>query len=92
MTSQRAGSIYPNEEASLGVHSSDNLHRYFVSAVAEAVLIPTPFYGAITEDLQLYSDVALYHVPLDCEVGTVVASSVPSTEPSPSSGVSFGED
>lgn len=33
----------------------------------DAVLIPTPFYGVITEDLQLYSDVKLFHVPLDCE-------------------------
>lgn len=36
--------------------------------VADAVLISTPFYGVITEDLQLYSDVKLFHVPLDCEV------------------------
>uniref|UniRef100_A0A3Q3XC79 Aminotransferase class I/classII large domain-containing protein n=1 Tax=Mola mola TaxID=94237 RepID=A0A3Q3XC79_MOLML len=35
----------------------------------DAILIPTPFYGAITEDLQLYSDVRLFHVPLDCEAG-----------------------
>ncbi|XP_071359198.1 1-aminocyclopropane-1-carboxylate synthase-like protein 1 isoform X2 [Trachinotus anak] len=33
----------------------------------DAVLIPTPFYGVITEDLHLYSDVKLFHVPLDCE-------------------------
>ncbi|KAK9516887.1 hypothetical protein VZT92_024795 [Zoarces viviparus] len=33
----------------------------------DAILIPTPFYGAITEDLRLYSDVKLFHVPLDCE-------------------------
>lgn len=33
----------------------------------DAILIPTPFYGVITEDLQLYSDVKLFHVPLDCE-------------------------
>ncbi|XP_061773545.1 1-aminocyclopropane-1-carboxylate synthase-like protein 1 [Nerophis ophidion] len=33
----------------------------------EAILIPSPFYGVITEDLQLYSDVQLFHVPLDCE-------------------------
>uniref|UniRef100_A0A665UUP4 Aminotransferase class I/classII large domain-containing protein n=1 Tax=Echeneis naucrates TaxID=173247 RepID=A0A665UUP4_ECHNA len=33
----------------------------------DAILIPTPFYGAITEDLHLYSDVKLFHVPLDCE-------------------------
>lgn len=38
----------------------------------DAVLIPTPFYGVITEDLSLYSDVRLFHVPLDCEVGTLV--------------------
>ncbi|XP_040893897.1 1-aminocyclopropane-1-carboxylate synthase-like protein 1 [Toxotes jaculatrix] len=34
----------------------------------DAILIPTPFYGVITEDLHLYSDVKLFHVPLDCEV------------------------
>uniref|UniRef100_A0A3P9HQ18 Uncharacterized protein n=1 Tax=Oryzias latipes TaxID=8090 RepID=A0A3P9HQ18_ORYLA len=33
----------------------------------DAVLIPTPFYGVITEDLHLYSNVKLFHVPLDCE-------------------------
>lgn len=37
--------------------------------VVDAILIPTPFYGIITEDLHLYSDVRLFHVPLDCEVG-----------------------
>uniref|UniRef100_A0A8D3DAA6 Aminotransferase class I/classII large domain-containing protein n=1 Tax=Scophthalmus maximus TaxID=52904 RepID=A0A8D3DAA6_SCOMX len=36
--------------------------------VAESILIPTPFYGAITEDINLYSDVKLFHVPLNCEV------------------------
>ncbi|XP_077372067.1 1-aminocyclopropane-1-carboxylate synthase-like protein 1 isoform X2 [Festucalex cinctus] len=33
----------------------------------DAILIPSPFYGAITEGVQLYSDVKLFHVPLDCE-------------------------
>ncbi|XP_059916582.1 1-aminocyclopropane-1-carboxylate synthase-like protein 1 [Gadus macrocephalus] len=33
----------------------------------EAILIPTPFYGVITEDVGLYSGVKLFHVPLDCE-------------------------
>ncbi|XP_062317926.1 1-aminocyclopropane-1-carboxylate synthase-like protein 1 [Osmerus eperlanus] len=33
----------------------------------DAMLIPTPFYGVITEDLHLYSGVRLFHVPLDCE-------------------------
>nr|XP_040019190.1 1-aminocyclopropane-1-carboxylate synthase-like protein 1 isoform X1 [Gasterosteus aculeatus aculeatus] len=33
----------------------------------DAILIPTPFYGVITEDLHLYSDVNLFHVPLNCE-------------------------
>ena len=42
---------------------------FMVFHVADAVLIPTPFYGVITEDLHLYSDVKLFHVPLDCEVG-----------------------
>lgn len=37
--------------------------------VVDAILIPTPFYGVITEDLHLYSDVKLFHVPLYCEVG-----------------------
>uniref|UniRef100_A0A4W4GQ00 Aminotransferase class I/classII large domain-containing protein n=1 Tax=Electrophorus electricus TaxID=8005 RepID=A0A4W4GQ00_ELEEL len=32
---------------------------------ADAILIPTPFYGVITEDVSLYSGVKLYHVPLD---------------------------
>ncbi|XP_026884466.2 1-aminocyclopropane-1-carboxylate synthase-like protein 1 [Electrophorus electricus] len=31
----------------------------------DAILIPTPFYGVITEDVSLYSGVKLYHVPLD---------------------------
>uniref|UniRef100_A0A3Q1CLF0 Aminotransferase class I/classII domain-containing protein n=1 Tax=Amphiprion ocellaris TaxID=80972 RepID=A0A3Q1CLF0_AMPOC len=38
--------------------------------VVDAILMPTPFYGVITEDLHLYSDVKLFHVPLDCEVGS----------------------
>lgn len=33
----------------------------------DAILITTPFYGAITEDLDFYADVKLFHVPLDCE-------------------------
>ncbi|XP_056909084.1 1-aminocyclopropane-1-carboxylate synthase-like protein 1 [Takifugu flavidus] len=33
----------------------------------DAILISTPFYGAITEHLGLYSDVKLYHIHLDCE-------------------------
>ncbi|XP_028307464.1 1-aminocyclopropane-1-carboxylate synthase-like protein 1 isoform X2 [Gouania willdenowi] len=33
----------------------------------DVVLIPTPFYGAIAEDVGLYSDVKLFHVPLECE-------------------------
>ncbi|MEQ2220491.1 hypothetical protein ILYODFUR_006062, partial [Ilyodon furcidens] len=33
----------------------------------DAILIPTPFYGVITEDVHLYSYVKLFHVPLDCE-------------------------
>lgn len=33
----------------------------------DAILIPTPFYGVIKEDLDLYSDVKLCHVPLECE-------------------------
>ncbi|KAJ8003008.1 hypothetical protein DPEC_G00164910 [Dallia pectoralis] len=33
----------------------------------EAILIPTPFYGSISEDIHLYSGVRLYHVNLDCE-------------------------
>ena len=37
--------------------------------VVDAILIPTPFYGMITGDILLYSDVKLFHVPLDCEVG-----------------------
>ncbi|KAM9377881.1 1-aminocyclopropane-1-carboxylate synthase-like protein 1 [Pholidichthys leucotaenia] len=33
----------------------------------DAILIPTPFYGAVTEDLDVYCDVKLFHVPLECE-------------------------
>ncbi|XP_015820297.3 1-aminocyclopropane-1-carboxylate synthase-like protein 1 isoform X1 [Nothobranchius furzeri] len=33
----------------------------------DAILIPTPFYGVITDDVDLYSDVKLFHVHLDCE-------------------------
>uniref|UniRef100_A0A673WI52 1-aminocyclopropane-1-carboxylate synthase-like protein 1 n=1 Tax=Salmo trutta TaxID=8032 RepID=A0A673WI52_SALTR len=33
----------------------------------DAILIPTPFYGVITEDVHLYSSVRLFHVHLDCE-------------------------
>lgn len=40
--------------------------------IVDAILIPTPFYGVITEDLHLYSDVKLFHVPLDCEVGILI--------------------
>ena len=42
-----------------------------VPCVSEAILIPTPFYGVITEDVGLYSGVKLFHVPLDCEVAAV---------------------
>lgn len=42
--------------------------------VVDAILIPTPFYGAIMDDLYLYSDVRLFHVPLDCEVGRISCS------------------
>lgn len=34
------------------------------------MLISTPFYGVITEDLGFYADVKLYHIHLDSEVGT----------------------
>ncbi|KAM6961343.1 1-aminocyclopropane-1-carboxylate synthase-like protein 1 [Aplochiton taeniatus] len=33
----------------------------------DAILIPTPFYGVITEDLSLYGAVRLFHIHLDCE-------------------------
>ncbi|RXN22558.1 1-aminocyclopropane-1-carboxylate synthase 1 [Labeo rohita] len=33
----------------------------------DAILIPSPFYGAITEDVGLYSSVKLHHVPLYSE-------------------------
>ncbi|XP_060770986.1 1-aminocyclopropane-1-carboxylate synthase-like protein 1 [Neoarius graeffei] len=33
----------------------------------DAILIPTPFYGVIAEDVGLYSSVKLYCVPLDSE-------------------------
>ncbi|KAK3526567.1 hypothetical protein QTP70_030700 [Hemibagrus guttatus] len=33
----------------------------------DAILIPTPFYGVITEDVDLYSSVKLYCAPLDSE-------------------------
>lgn len=40
-----------------------------VCCIVDVILIPTPFYGTITEDLLLYSDVRLYHVHL--EVGNL---------------------
>lgn len=43
-----------------------------VCHVADAMLISTPFYGAITEHLGLYTDVKLYHIHLDSEVGVRV--------------------
>lgn len=49
------------------LYSDATYHRVF--HVPDAILIPTPFYGVITEDLDLYSEVKLFHVPLDCEVG-----------------------
>ncbi|XP_051548095.1 1-aminocyclopropane-1-carboxylate synthase-like protein 1 [Myxocyprinus asiaticus] len=33
----------------------------------DAILIPSPFYGAITEDVGVYSSVKLHHVPLDSQ-------------------------
>uniref|UniRef100_A0A8C2A6E6 Aminotransferase class I/classII large domain-containing protein n=1 Tax=Cyprinus carpio TaxID=7962 RepID=A0A8C2A6E6_CYPCA len=36
----------------------------------DAILIPSPFYGVITEDVSLYSSVKLYHVPLYSQVPT----------------------
>lgn len=36
------------------------------------MLVSTPFYGAITEHLGLYTDVKLYHIHLDSEVGVRV--------------------
>uniref|UniRef100_A0A3B4GBX2 1-aminocyclopropane-1-carboxylate synthase-like protein 1 n=1 Tax=Pundamilia nyererei TaxID=303518 RepID=A0A3B4GBX2_9CICH len=49
---------------------ADNVGIAFIIEIVctvNAILIPTPFYGVITEDLHLYSDVKLFHVPLDCE-------------------------
>lgn len=34
----------------------------------DAILIPSPFYGVITEDVGLYSSVKLHHVPLYSQV------------------------
>uniref|UniRef100_H3D3P3 1-aminocyclopropane-1-carboxylate synthase homolog (Arabidopsis)(non-functional) n=1 Tax=Tetraodon nigroviridis TaxID=99883 RepID=H3D3P3_TETNG len=36
----------------------------------DAMLVATPFYGAITEHLGLYTDVKLYHVHLDSEASS----------------------
>uniref|UniRef100_A0A671M941 1-aminocyclopropane-1-carboxylate synthase-like protein 1 n=1 Tax=Sinocyclocheilus anshuiensis TaxID=1608454 RepID=A0A671M941_9TELE len=36
----------------------------------DAILIPSPFYGVITEDVDLYSSVKLHHVPLYSQVPT----------------------
>uniref|UniRef100_A0A8C1GSX9 Aminotransferase class I/classII large domain-containing protein n=1 Tax=Cyprinus carpio TaxID=7962 RepID=A0A8C1GSX9_CYPCA len=36
----------------------------------DAILIPSPFYGVITEDVGLYSSVKLHHVPLYSQVPT----------------------
>ncbi|XP_069037533.1 1-aminocyclopropane-1-carboxylate synthase-like protein 1 [Lepisosteus oculatus] len=33
----------------------------------DAILIPTPFYGVITEDVRLYSGVRMVHAHLDCQ-------------------------
>ncbi|XP_068612971.1 1-aminocyclopropane-1-carboxylate synthase-like protein 1 isoform X2 [Brachionichthys hirsutus] len=33
----------------------------------DALLISTPFYGAVTPDVRLYSGVRLFHIPLDSE-------------------------
>uniref|UniRef100_A0A8C7NEV3 Aminotransferase class I/classII large domain-containing protein n=1 Tax=Oncorhynchus mykiss TaxID=8022 RepID=A0A8C7NEV3_ONCMY len=47
---------------------ADNVYPDNVSVcVLDAILIPTPFYGVITEDVHLYSGVRLFHVHLDCE-------------------------
>ncbi|KAG5839061.1 hypothetical protein ANANG_G00200930 [Anguilla anguilla] len=35
----------------------------------DAILVPTPFYGAIREDVALYSGVRLVHTHLDCQPG-----------------------
>ncbi|XP_064169946.1 1-aminocyclopropane-1-carboxylate synthase-like protein 1 isoform X2 [Anguilla rostrata] len=35
----------------------------------DAILVPTPFYGAIREDVALYSGVRLVHSHLDCQPG-----------------------
>ncbi|TRY87234.1 hypothetical protein DNTS_031748 [Danionella cerebrum] len=34
----------------------------------DAILIPSPFYGVITEDVDLYSSVKLHHVPLHSQL------------------------
>lgn len=44
------------------------MYNSCIGCFADAVLIPTPFYGVIKEDVDLYSGVKLYHAPLDCEV------------------------
>lgn len=33
----------------------------------DAIMVATPFYGAINDDVLLYSGVKVFHVPLDCE-------------------------
>uniref|UniRef100_A0A8C1MVJ9 Aminotransferase class I/classII large domain-containing protein n=1 Tax=Cyprinus carpio TaxID=7962 RepID=A0A8C1MVJ9_CYPCA len=48
-------------------------HSFFHFSVLmflDAILIPSPFYGVITEDVSLYSSVKLYHVPLYSQVPT----------------------
>lgn len=61
--------IFTGKEDTQTKHA--NLQR--VCRALDAILISTPFYGTITEHLGLYSDVKLYPIHLDCEVGAAPA-------------------
>lgn len=41
-----------------------DIFHFFCACFTDAILIPSPFYGVITEDVGLYSSVILHHVPL----------------------------
>ena len=59
------------DEVYVNICSHRHFNFPFVSrffSLVDAILIPTPFYGVITEDVRFYSDVKLFHVPLDSEV------------------------
>uniref|UniRef100_A0A8C8JAT1 Aminotransferase class I/classII large domain-containing protein n=1 Tax=Oncorhynchus tshawytscha TaxID=74940 RepID=A0A8C8JAT1_ONCTS len=65
--SHYCGSPRPLRADNVSEVSSFILTMCLCVCVLDAILIPTPFYGVITEDVHLYSGVRLFHVHLDCE-------------------------